>query len=105
MTIRIAGNTYIPCFYAIKAKGYKVEVSYVKGENGEYNADWLALKNDRKFSATTPMELLGLIAMWEVRGDNWHANDNELKEYDKVDDNAPKYYVDEEGYYQLLKDE
>lgn len=39
-------------------------------EDGE-RLEWLAVKNDLKFSATSPEELLGLITMYEHLGDKW----------------------------------
>jgi len=99
--IRIAGNTHIPCFSAIKAKGYEVTVIYYKDDY----SDWCAEKDNRLFSATDPVELLGLIAMWELRGDNWRANDSDHKEYDELCSNAPEYYYDEDGYPHLVENE
>ena len=104
LIIRIAGNTWVPCFSAIKAKGYKVSLEYYR--DSEYN-NWCAEKDNRLFSATSPAELLGLIAMWEVRGDIWRTKDcefgeNEHKEFDELCDNAPHYYYDEDGYPHLL---
>ena len=29
------------------------------------------------FSATSPVELLGLVAMWEARGDDWQCRQDE----------------------------
>ena len=106
MVIRIAGNTKIPCFSAIKAKGYKVTLTNYK--DSEYS-DWNAEKDNRLFSATDLVELLGLIAMWEVRGDSWRAKDNahpnddlDLMEYEELEINAPEYYHDEDGYPHLV---
>jgi hypothetical protein len=94
LKIRIAGNTEIPCFSAIKDKGYEVTLTYYEGDD---YPDWEAVKDNRLFSATNPIELLGLIAMWEVRGDDWCANSNDHKEYNELCDNAPVYYGDENG--------
>ena len=103
LKIRIAGNTEIPCFSAIKAKGYKVTVTAY--QDSDYY-DWCAEKDNRLFSATSPVELLGLIAMWEVRGDKWRLKDNpshnEYDEYRELMDNVPEYYHDEDGYPHLV---
>jgi hypothetical protein len=93
--IRIAGNTIAPCFAAVKQKGYSIEACVNKDSKGEYSHTWDAVKEGRRFSATCPVELLGLISMWEVRGDNWKANDIEYREYDKLATEAPVY--DDDG--------
>ncbi|QBH97744.1 hypothetical protein EKN56_15840 [Limnobaculum zhutongyuii] len=93
MKIRIAGNTASPCYFAIKAKGYQVEIfSYLESEKeNEWSFDYNATKDDLFFSATSPEELLGLISMWETRGDNWRANEKEADEYWDITCNIPMY--------------
>ena len=103
LKIRIAGNTEVPCFAAIKTKGYKVTCTeYVDSEYFDWNAE----KDNRLFSATSPIELLGLIAMWEVRGDNWQArgaNHPDQLAYEEVYNNMLTYYHDEDGYPHLVE--
>lgn len=83
--IRIAGNTLIPCLQAIKAKGYSIRHYYLgDGPNDWDHPQWDAEKDNRSFSATSPAELLGLIAMWEVRGDDWHIKNGESALYDQL---------------------
>ncbi|MCL2416106.1 MAG: hypothetical protein FWD01_04755 [Defluviitaleaceae bacterium] len=99
LKIRIAGNTEIPCYSAIKAKGYAVTVyGYEDDEFWTWNAE----KDNRLFSATNPIELPGLISMWEVRGDNWRPKDRndptddcDNDEYNKLLDNAQEYPKEE----------
>ena len=43
-----------------------------------------AKKDGREFSATTEAELLGLVAMWEVRGDDWKTKPGEPDVYDEL---------------------
>lgn len=97
MKIRIAGNTASPCYFAIKSKGYEIEVySYLESkENEEWLDYYNAKKDDLFFSATSPEELLGLICMWEMRGDNWRATKEEAAIYREVRYGAPTY--DEDG--------
>ena len=107
LVIRIAGNTAIPCLAAIKSKGYKVSLTHYR--DSEFS-DWNAEKDNRLFSATSIEELLGLIAMWEVRGDVWRTKDSEHreiehKEYEQLRANAEEYYHDEDGYPHIVKDE
>ena len=89
--IRIAGNTAAPCFVAIKQKGYVVEAYVDKISDDEYLWTWDAIKDKRRFSATSPEELLGLISMWEVRGDEWNISDNEYRDYESIKENAVVY--------------
>jgi hypothetical protein len=39
---------------------------------------WQALKGCDEFIAEDPLSLLGLVALFEVRGPNWQAADNEI---------------------------
>lgn len=59
----------------LKEKGYvlKVEASEDDGEMEQ----WLAEKEGRKFWAWDPLRLLGLVALWESRGDDWYLFEGE----------------------------
>ena len=78
LTIRIAGNTQNPALNTLREKGYKlwIEPDDPNEEESEF-IDWNAEKNGRYFSATDPVELLGLVAMWEFRGDDWQHKTEE----------------------------
>ena len=39
--------------------------------------DWWARKEGRTFVATSPLALLGLVALWESRGDEWQKKPGE----------------------------
>jgi hypothetical protein len=96
LCIRIAGNTSIPCLQAIAAKGYTVTHYFLDSKPGDWeHPQWDAEKDGRSFSATGLEELLGLIAMWEVRGDNWRLKPGEAELYDRLVEAAPMY--DNEG--------
>jgi hypothetical protein len=105
--IRVAGNTAAPALYALRAKGYVVTLSYVRlddgGRSSDYVAEYAAEKDGCLFSATTAEELLGLVAMWEVRGDGWRAcTDLERAWHDALVEAALVYdragnLVDEDG--------
>ncbi|MFT0211887.1 hypothetical protein VQ643_04630 [Pseudomonas sp. F1_0610] len=43
------------------------------------------------FSATCPEELLGLVSMWEVRGNAWTTTENERNVYQALIENAPVF--------------
>lgn len=72
-SIRIAGNTAGPVLLALQAKGYAISLSYDQRAGGELISDFTAERDGRRFSATNPEELLGLVAMWETHGDTWHV--------------------------------
>ena len=92
LSIRIAGNTLIPCLQAIRAKGYAISNYFISDTPGEWeNHQWDAEKEGRRFSATSPEELLGLISMWEVRGNDWQLKDGEGDLYDNLVESAPMY--------------
>ncbi len=74
--IRIAGNTEVPALLALRAKGYRVWLEYMKVDDPSspwhpYMPDYQAEKEGAYFSATSPVELLGLVTVWETRGDDW----------------------------------
>ena len=80
--IRIAGNTEIPALLALRAKGYRVWLEYwavddVKSPWYPQMPDYQAQSEFGYFSATTPVELLGLVALWETRGDDWKLKADE----------------------------
>lgn len=82
----------IPCVQAIAAKGYAITHYFLGSKPGEWTRpQWDAEKDGRLFSATSPEELLGLIAMWEVRGDEWRHKSGETLLYDRLIEVAPMY--------------
>lgn len=99
--IRIAGNTGPRSLMAIRSKGYDIlyyTEERVDVETGEksYLDCYDAKKDGRYFSASTPQELLGLIALWEVRGDFWRkVTDEEWAFYNDLNDQSRIY--DEDG--------
>lgn len=92
LSIRIAGNTQNPVLMALRAKGYRLWIEPDEDPDCEFE-DWNAEKDGRYFSATNPLELLGLVAMQEVRGDDWQA---ELDDPDIYDELLSAAYPDED---------
>lgn len=93
VSIRIAGNTAHKCLIAVHKKGYEVQYycEERKADNGEvsYLHCYGAKKDHRYFSATTPEELLGLIALWEVKGDDWReVSEEERKWYQDLEERS-----------------
>lgn len=70
-----AGNTENPCFLVIESKGYALSVRHYSEDPDDI--DFIAEKNGNKFIAESGPSLLGLIAMWENRGDDWQTRENE----------------------------
>jgi hypothetical protein len=72
MRIVDAANVTAPAYLAILSKGYAVR-------NG--GGLMIAERDGNWFAAQGPVALLGLIAMAEIRGEAWHASDEEIGEY------------------------
>ena len=68
--IAAAGNVEAPSYLTLVALGYEVEC--------DRGGRWTAGKGDTIFSADSPVELLGLAAMYDARGPQWHASDAEI---------------------------
>jgi hypothetical protein len=60
-------NTWMPALNILRAKGYKVFIR--PNSRAEFYGDFWAIKDDRDFIASNPLELFGLIAIWEAHGD------------------------------------
>jgi len=99
-----AGNTYNPVLSVIREKGY--HIYFVPYPRGDVDGDWWAIKDRRDFIAIDPLRLLGLIALWEQRGDKWREHDTSdiygqsytiafpKDDYDSLDDHAFDRLVD-----------
>ena len=94
--IRIAGNTGPRCLFVLWQKGYSIRHFNVLKGSGDYQSEFEAKIGTRLFSATSPEELLGLIALWETRGESWRdSSDEEWAKFERLIDEAPVF--DEEG--------
>ena len=87
--LHTAGNTPIPCLQALVAKGYKVTHYFADRGGDQKVPQWAAEKDGRLFTAERVEEVLGLIAMWEVRGDDWRLREGEDTLYDELVRAAP----------------
>ena len=76
MKIADAGNTTVPAYLALLAKGYSVDRRPASNETGEV---WTATSADHGFSADDIVSVLGLVAMFETRGAEWKASDREIE--------------------------
>jgi hypothetical protein len=77
-----AMNTYNPALLVLRQKGYRVWVD--PGDQESEGEDWRAEKDARDFVASDPLRLLGLITMWEHRGDGWQGSASEADLYDEI---------------------
>ena len=109
LSIVVAGNTTAPCLAALKKKRYEIFVSFwLDGKQSspeDYAPTWVAVKDGRRFAGGCVEEVLGLISMWETRGDHWRASSAEFDDYWNMIDEAPVYREDENGNAILITEE
>ena len=78
-----AMNTFNPALAVLKEKGYSLGIGPSTVKEGEepdtyYSVGfWFARKGDRVFQGESPVALLGLVAMWEARGEDWRTRPGE----------------------------
>ena len=77
--ISAAGNVEIPAYLTLIDKGYKVK--WEKNPDNPENEIWYAEKNGNEFNAEGPIELLGVVSMFEARGADWKATDKQVEEF------------------------
>lgn len=78
MHIAAAGNTEAPAYLVLVSKGFDVQRHHA----GEPDAEtWIATKGTLSLQADGLLELLGLIALHDARGDDWPASDAELDSF------------------------
>jgi hypothetical protein len=70
MNLTAAGNTVIPAIKALLDLGYQVRVD---------SRTVIAQKDGNIFTADDPVMVLGLVKLYETRGDNWQVSDEELQ--------------------------
>lgn len=75
--IAAAGNTEVPAYLALLEKGYRVHKERASADS-EF---WFASKDGHEFVAGGPIELLGVVAMFEIRGPQWKAKDEEIEAF------------------------
>ncbi len=73
------GNTKVPSYLTILKKGYGVSLSIE--DNMAY---WTADNGQLTFIANDLDKLLGIITMWEIRGENWKASQSEISGFFKA---------------------
>lgn len=68
-----------PAYLALKQKGFTVSWRKLNGDPEQEL--YFAEDDTRSFVADGPIALLGLVAMHEIRGDDWQAEDEEIEEF------------------------
>ena len=68
-----APNVEVPAYLVLTQKAYTVTAP---GNDG-----WYAEKDGLRFQAENLIELLGLVSMYEERGPNWGAADQEIDDF------------------------
>ena len=83
--ISSAGNSDTAAFAVLWEQGY--ELTVIAGSNSS-DALLVATKDDHTFSGYTPLEVLGLVAMFQARGENWKPTDEEVERRTKFEENT-----------------
>jgi hypothetical protein len=71
--IAAAGNTEVPAYLALVARGFNVSC--------DDQSVWTATKGEASFLADSPLQLLGVVALFESRGRQWQASDEQIEEF------------------------
>jgi hypothetical protein len=74
MVFLAAGNVVIPAILTLKQLGYTIETSEESDDQV-----FIAKKNGYSFYADDPITVLGLIKIFETRGEEWMASDEEIR--------------------------
>jgi hypothetical protein len=72
-----AGNTLVPAYLVLRAKGYHVTSELAAGGDEL----WIASGPLGRFMAEDTESLLGLVTLAEVRGEQWRASDEEIDNF------------------------
>jgi hypothetical protein len=73
MQIAAAGNTEVPAYLVLVARGFNFSC--------DHQSVWTATKGEASFLADSPLQLLGVVAMFESRGPQWQASDEQIEEF------------------------
>lgn len=72
-----AGNTEPPAFELIKEMGFEV----LKKDDF-----WIAESLNCRFNASSPLELLGLIKLYQAKGEQWRVSDDKIEKFIEFDE-------------------
>jgi hypothetical protein len=69
-----AMNCYNPALYVLVAWGYTCWMEY---DEIDATSTWMARQGDVQLSASNPLALIGLAAIWKERGRGWSKTSSE----------------------------
>jgi hypothetical protein len=72
-----AGNVEVPAYLVLRQKGYLVGAYGRSADHG----GWYAEKDGSRFQGDSLIEVLGLVCMYEARGANWAAADQDIDDF------------------------
>jgi len=78
MEISSAGNTDVPAILVLESFGFVVTSEIVVSTSEML---WTARSDEHELTANSPLELLGLARLIDVRGEDWLASDEEIEHY------------------------
>jgi hypothetical protein len=78
-TIASAGNVLVPAYLALQQRGF-TEHGQKADDSGEGEM-WVAENQFVRLVAEDPLILLGLAALYETRGSEWQAEDDQIEEF------------------------
>ena len=94
--IASAGNYDTACYGALFQKGYQVSIIVnPDGKTGLYKAE----KDQLSFIGESPIETFGLVALYELRGENWY---NTREEYGFRNRGIWQWIAPRESQYKIL---
>ena len=79
MKVSAAGNTEVPAYLVLKDIATDIEVV----DDEDKTQTWKVKVKGVLFSGASPLEVLGLVKMYETRGNEWHASDLEIEDFVK----------------------
>jgi hypothetical protein len=78
-TLADAANTEIPAYLALLRRG--LSVSYESISPGASTCAWVAEDAGCRYVADDLLSLLGLVALYQTRGPEWQASDEQIDRF------------------------
>lgn len=72
MLISAAANVEVPAYLSLKEMGFEIAC---------IDNSWTAKKRGLELIGNSPLEVLGLAAMYERRGERWQAADDQINSF------------------------
>ncbi len=73
------GNTEPPAFFQLLEMGFELS---------KFQDFYIAQNPDVEFVANSPLELLGLVALYNAKGENWRVSDEQIDQFLEFDTNT-----------------